>query len=263
MATITSNFTVSGVSFPEWFNAKFKGNALFPQINVANFKTVFGTNFEKLTGKKEISLTEFCGHVAIILNETGGTFKPLREMGGPAYCFNTVMPKGQTKKSYNIKPNRLAGDQLKEWGVISTPEDVALWNGTVYPTTAPANVLEASQKCDFYRYRGYGFNQLTFKDAYERCVQPLLPKPMDSYSVEEFEKTLNDFGLACAVFHNYVNTSPVGKKAMVAIEQGDFRPYGMMVSGGWVGYVNNHYLPRCNGIYTALQAETIVNVPVA
>jgi len=81
------------VPFAQWYNTNIspKNPNLFYRINPDNFLKVFGQNLATLTGKNEITLSEFCGHVAIILNETGGRFEPLREY--PAHlllCPNII-----------------------------------------------------------------------------------------------------------------------------------------------------------------------------
>ncbi|WP_198145113.1 hypothetical protein, partial [Microscilla marina] len=200
-------------------------------------------NLPNLTGKSEITLNEFCGHMAIIYNETGGTCKPIREMGGPQYMFNTVMPGGGVKYSYNTPPNHKAGDQLMEWGIINTEEQRSLWNGTIYPKHAPEDIKKAALKCDFYRFRGYGFNQLTWRNAYEQCLQPLLPRPMDEYSVEEFEAHINNVKIAAQAF-SIISTKMPMPKINTDLVSGNFRP---MVCGSGIGLYVTQY---CSVMHT-------------
>ncbi|HAS41899.1 MAG TPA: hypothetical protein DCS93_15570 [Microscillaceae bacterium] len=252
MTTIQGNFTVNGVAFADWFNQSFRltNPKIYSHlINAANFATLM-EHIPDFTGKQEISLGEFCGHFAIMYNETGGTFSVIREMGGPKYMFE---PTTWGKVTYNKAPNQLAGDQLKAWGVIASDTDVEAWNGSVYPSNASPKVQQAALRCDFYRFRGYGFNQLTWRNNYDKCMQPLLPKPIDEYTEEEFENTIKDISIACKTFHNFITQSGQAQKAISDLEKGDFTAYGMLVSGGWVSYVNNKYVPRAVGIYNALK----------
>lgn len=260
---ISKNFKVNGMLFHMWFNTVFRPLhlKLFPN-------TIVGENFEKFiellpmwAGKEHINLHEFCGHVSIILNETGGTFKPLREFGGASYCFNTVMPGGGTKYSYNRAPNKLAGNQLKEWEVITSDADVAIWNGQVYPISAPQNVQTASLKCDYYRFRGWGFNQLTWRNAYEQCLQPHLPKKIDEYGYDEFEELLKDnYELAAKTFYSYCTSSPIAQHALDSLEKGVYVHYGNLVTGNWTWYVQNSFMPRCKALYYALSIANIEDV---
>lgn len=255
---ITGNFKVDGLPFVEWFNTtqapvqafyQYKGQPI--RVENKNFAQVM-YHLKWITGKEAISLGEFCGHFAIIYNETGGTFRPLREFGGADYMFNA-----QNKQSYNQAPNRLAGNQLKDWGVISSAADVTLWNGHLYPTTQPAQVKKAAEKCDFYRFRGYGLNQLTWRSNYQKCLQPLLPKLIDDYDIEEFERVIMDFKIVCGTFYNYINQNATFKRAIQQLAQGKFTPYGQLVSGS-SSYTTQIYLPRCQHLFSQLKNKQLV-----
>lgn len=253
--TIKGNFQVGSTSFAHWFNTSFEvnHNDKFPY-------PVVESNFNKLmdmlpqfTGKTEITIQEFVGHFCIMYNETGGTFKPIREMGYARYMFGT---NNGLKLSYNQAPNLLAGNQLKSWGLINDPNDVALWNGQVFPIGAPQPVITASFKCDYYRFRGWGLNQLTWRNAYMAHIQPFLPKPIDDYGYEEFETLLSEtnYDLACKAYHSFAQSSPTSVQAMI---NGNYVPYGNLISGGWAQYVNGTYVPRCQSLYNALTANVI------
>ncbi|MCX6350753.1 MAG: hypothetical protein NTX03_02710 [Bacteroidetes bacterium] len=237
---ISKNFTINYQPFADWFNTNIFGKFPFfaNRINPTNFDTVL-KNVALLVGKSEMNLNEFIGHFCIIYNETGGRFQPMRELGGQAYMFNKIMPNGQSKYSYNLAPNnRLAGDQLKAWGIISSVADVQLWNEQAYPDAAPLAVKTAANKCDFYRYRGYGFNQLTWHSNYLICLQPHIPKPMDNYSVEEFETALQDFTLAAKAFNTFNSRNASAIAAVNALASGNFAPYAKLVSGGAKWYMD-------------------------
>lgn len=78
-------------------------------------------------------------------------------------------PNPSGKNSYNgVNGNLKAGDQLKNNGVINTPADVTLWNGTVYPDSQPSAVKQAARDCDFYRFIGRGLVQITGRTPYQR-----------------------------------------------------------------------------------------------
>lgn len=251
---ISGNFKVNGIPFAQWYNKTIVplNPSLYYRIDETNFNTLIGKNLQNLTGKSEITLSEFAGHCAIILNETAGTFKPTRELGGQSYMFNAI-----GKSSYNQSPNRLAGDQLKSWGIISSVYDVSIWNGTTYPKDALQEVITAAEKCDFYRFRGYGFNQLTWRTNFINCLQPHIPNLIDSYSVSDFETLINDYRIAALTFQSYITISQNSKYAISELVKGNFSPYGMLVSGGWQWYVTNKFLPRCNAIYAGIRNAKI------
>ena len=259
---IGGNFLVDGSSFVTWFNNVFRttNTRLYPyQVNEENFLKLM-KYLPDLTGKKEITLGEFCGHFAIMYNETGGTFGILREYGTPQYLFNTTMPGGHTKHSYNKSPNHLAGEQLKSWGIISSEEDLQQWNGQVYPGQAPEEVKTAALSCDFYRFRGYGFNQLTWRTNFERCLQPHLPKPIDSYSNDEFEAAIQNYSIAAKTFHSFISGNEAAERAISDLVHGAFAAYGNLVSGNWAWYVQNQYVPRAKGLYDRLNSSFISNL---
>ena len=257
MTTIKGNFTVNGLAFADWLNQQFRNRN--PKIyshfvDTQNFTRLMN-HVADFTGKQEISLGEFCGHFAIMYNETGGTFGVIREQGGAKYMFE---PTSWGKVTYNKAPNKMAGDQLKSWGIISSESDVQKWNGQIFPSDAAPVVQEAAYRCDFYRFRGYGFNQLTWRSNYIQCMQPILPKPIDEYSVEEFESTINDISIACKTFFNFITQNNQAQDAITNLDAGNFVPYGMLVSGGWVSYVQNKYVPRATILHQALKAAQIL-----
>jgi hypothetical protein len=258
---ITSNFKVQNLDFAVWFNYTFRKKYPFLFewfVDTNNFVEVM-QKIELFAGKKEITLQEFVAHFCIMYNETGGQFTPLREMGTIAYFFNHNPPQ---KSTYNLAPNnKLAGNQLKEWGIIQSDTDVALWNGFVFPRNAPEAVKEASKRCDYNKFRGWGLNQLTWRKNYELHLQPFLPKNIDAYSDTEFEKTLNNLDLACKVYHHFLTNSQNASYLLSEIEKGNFVPYGFVVSGWWQ-YATDKYQPRCKALLSAmLEALNLEKLP--
>jgi|GEM_PF-2924080 len=254
--TISGNFTVSGVPFAQWFKTLQASNkTVFPHTLVeANFNKLI-SDLALLTGKPQTSLNEFIGHFAIIYNETGGQCTPLREYGGIEYMFNAIPG---TKKSYNtLSTNRKAGDQLKAWGVISAPADVTLWNGEAWPAAAPQNVKDAARNCDFFKYRGWGLNQLTGRTNYQANMQPFLTQDIEKLTTDQFDALIkNDTDLACKVFNKFTLSSSQAKKAIADLEAGVFETYGKLVSGS-SKYVNEKYMPRINALVAGLKNATI------
>jgi hypothetical protein len=113
-------------------------------------------------------LTFFC----IMDNETGGSFLPIAERGSEKYMFEST---AAGKASYNGPPNRPAGDLLRARGAISSDDDVAAWNSTTtYPDPQDDTLKAAARECDFYKFRGHGLVQLTWRRAYLSIVDPLL-----------------------------------------------------------------------------------------
>lgn len=272
---ISGNFAVNGVPFAQWFNANMvnkvklpSGVTAFPyQVKAANFAQIM-QRLSSLIGKPSALVSEFVGNFCIIYNETGGQFDIRREGGAPDYFFEVrTLKNGLNKISYNRADmtNKLAGDQLKAWGIISTPQDVAAWNGVVWPgkppVNAPANVLAAALDCDFYRYRGYGFNQLTFRGNYKFCVEPyLIKKSLDAYrtTAELDAEILGNYTIACGAFYRFYQYGNARKAAAAALATANFFAFGNVTGG--TAYSNQIYVPRCTALNKALQAAAITPV---
>ena len=180
-----SNIVVAGKHFVDWFNTDFKPTQpgthptlkrwgrpapKFPDtVNKANFKTLFDRCAQLWA--PELTLYEFLTFFCIFYNETGGSFLPVSEIGGEKYMFQST---AGGKASYNKSPNRKAGDQLLAGGFIS-PEEVDAWNSTTtYPDPSDETLKAQARECDFFKYRGRGLVQLTWRNAYQRVVDPLL-----------------------------------------------------------------------------------------
>jgi len=180
----SSNIQVAGKHFIDWLNDDFLptqtgnhptitiGGRAVPRypakVNKANFITAFDA-CEQLYAK-ELTVPQFLCLFCIIDNETGGSFLPISEVGGPKYMFESA-----GKKSYNQPPNRPAGGLLRDRNFISSDDDVAAWNSTTtYPDPQDDTLKAAALECDFYKFRGRGLIQLTWRSAYLSIVDPLL-----------------------------------------------------------------------------------------
>lgn len=186
----SSNITVEGLDFPDFYQKfiagfpvmhptiKIRGAAQFSfpargkSFSTAAFKKLFD-DLPKWAGAAEITIEEFLAVFLIFANETGGAFTPIDEKGSLSYMFYLNKP-----------PNRLAGDQLLERGKITDPELVKKWNavGIVrgnscsnYPGTLESGPTDADvTECDFNKFRGRGFVQLTFLTIYLDILEPSL-----------------------------------------------------------------------------------------
>lgn len=255
---IKGNFKIGNLDFVDWFNqARQTRPDLFPNnFNKQNFEK-FMSNIKDWTGKEEVTLEEFIGHLCIIYNETGGLWA-FREMGGAAYMFNTVMPNGHTKHSYNKAPNRLAGNQLAGWGFI-TDQEISTWNGQVYPINASQTLHAQALNCDFFKYRGFGLCQITWRDSFIRSVEPLLKKGnLDLYTTAELDvELMSDFSYLTKSYHLFWSTTQQGVNAVNAMQSGDYRWYGNFISGNWAWYVNNKYIPRCQWLLNMIKQNNM------
>lgn len=257
-----------------FFNHNYKGTNIFNnqptllfmnRLNLLPFLEIF-SDVKRLTGKEQISLNEFVAHFSIMYNETGG-LNAFAEIGKAPYMFGT---NGGRKFSYNNPKmsgaysnmgNIPAGDQLKVRGVISSDADVQKWNGIVYPTDAPSEVKKAAEECDFYKFRGRGLHQLTFRENYETYANPilksLLNKGVDELSNAELDDIFkNQPEIYTQVFRNFI-TKQAGSNAIIENikNQANFEVYGEMVAGATrLGkkYAQLLFSPRCQTLKDAI-----------
>jgi hypothetical protein len=254
----SGDILVAGQGFTAWFNSAVRGKPGFVHTLLDGpFRAVFD-NVGDLRDPA-LTLAEFIAFFCIFYNETGGTLRPIAELGGAKYFFETHVPGGKTKKSYNHAPNRLAGDQLHELGVLADPADIELWNGTVWPDSAPAAVKTAAERCDFFKYRGRGLIQTTWRTTYLAQVDPLLASAgfasCDDLSSEGLDFAVLDtpsvyLGMVKAFFQ-----ASKMKEAFAKVNQSPpvWAPTGAGVSGS-TAYGNGVYTLRCQTLYDAMKA---------
>lgn len=183
-----SDITVGGKHFVDWFNEELRPAHPGPhptltlwnrpalQFPAAIDKASFNRVFDSCAAlwSAELTLCEFLAIAFIIYNETGGKFTPISERGGERYMFEKS---SAGKASYNAPPNRRAGDLLLARGVLSQDDQdsVAAWNSTTtYPDPSDEDLKAQARECDFFKYRGRGLIQLTWRPTYLSIVDPLL-----------------------------------------------------------------------------------------
>jgi hypothetical protein len=182
-----------GLQFPAWFRTACGGRGAWRERNIpadadANFALAWNNTRQIFGGPA--SFFQFVCLASIIINETGGTFAPISERYGRrghpgiAYLFDAI---AGVKQSYNKAPNVPAGKLFNDRDFIAAHGDLppaqrlkntsdARWNGQAYPqgefptSDKPAEtgfIMEA----DFFKFRGRGLIQTTWRPAYLELVK--------------------------------------------------------------------------------------------
>ena len=185
----------AGSDYIDWFNTNcarkvsWSGKALGATDEVkAAFQKIWD-NIPEIFGSSSINLLQFAALMSILTNEVGAELQPVSELCGHlglAYPFNAIP---NVKRSYNSSPsNKLAGDLFFDdelfWNThgplacgntVRSRQDLKqAWNGTVYPSDLPFVTAEETafiQQADFYKFRGRGFIQMTWRTNYKGVVE--------------------------------------------------------------------------------------------
>lgn len=285
----SSNITVDGVDFVSWFNKKMRGThgPIFgSSIGKDGFKAAWD-NVKALTGKDGVVLNEFVAHLMIMYNETGGTLLPSPEGGTAPYFFERRLlhyadGTPYHKASYNSAPNRPAGDLLSnglllppaaqeklkpfvfDAPVITSAADIAAWNATAegsYPSSAPADVQQAAQECDFFKFRGRGINQLTWRTNYLAIAGPSIQAnyncSIDDLTTSQLDDAFRNPLVYLDAFRRFCSK----RGSIASVLQGSFAAYGTAVSGSQ-DYGSGLYTNRCVALRdTMLKANVTIAGP--
>lgn len=195
------NFFVAqtGATFIDWFNRHLARNAHWPNLWLGSTPAVrarftrIWDQIPTIFGTGSITLVQFSALQCILINEVGCDLQPVCEACGRtnypglAYPFSTIPG---VKQTYNSAPlNKLAGDLFFAddafWSahrnkplaaqVRNHPQLRANWNGTRYPSSSfPTSVDPALtgfvQEADFFKFRGRGFIQVTWRANYKEMI---------------------------------------------------------------------------------------------
>jgi hypothetical protein len=148
-----------------------------------------------------------------------------------------------------------AGDLLRDWGVISRDEDVDAWNSTTeYPINQPEDVRRRARDCDFYKFRGRGLNQITWRTGYTHFVDPVVaPLTTGQMTNAQLDKAFTDPAVYCGVFRNYITDPFWAGKAIGPLIGGDFTQYPLYVAGKTATEYQKRFVKRCQTLKLALR----------
>ena len=186
--------------FVDWFDAHcalkgpWAGKAIRATPDVKKRFAEIWDHIPLMFGSGTINLLQFGALMSSVIIEAGAELRPVSELCGRegypglAYAFSSIPG---VKQSYNAcKSNKPAGELFFNdphfWEahgqrplgdlVRAMPDVQELWNGDFYPQhlfPASTDPLHAGfiQEADFYKFRGRGFIQVTWRANYKRLVQ--------------------------------------------------------------------------------------------
>jgi hypothetical protein len=192
-------------SFFDWFNATFRGAPAlqkhYPSAATSAKNVRFNAFWNQLSvvfDKAQINALEFCALMAINFQESDGDLSAAPEgmpslskpHGGLAYAFDRIPAH---KLSYNDNPqNRDALSLFKDSvfvaahggragvaQILKRPGGLdARWAGNLWPSDVQANVdVNVNgfvMQADFYKFRGRGIIQTTWRTDYKYLIKYIL-----------------------------------------------------------------------------------------
>jgi hypothetical protein len=201
----------SGLDFVDWFNKEIALQNHWKTIRIGTrsqnreMKERFNRIWNRIPeffGTNSINLIQFVCLMSIIINETGGSLLPLSERVGNsiAYAFNKIPDR---KSSYNGGGNKTAFDLFNDPDFIAAHGNLPLgdrlrntvderWKYDIYPIGYPTSpdprvsgiILEA----DFFKFRGRGLIQTTFRVNYKSIINYIKNNAINHPVVKEYRQ---------------------------------------------------------------------------
>lgn len=192
--------THCGAHFIDWFNAHCAGQGLWSNKRLVSSSAVkaralaIWNHIPLIFDTASANLLQFAALMSILIQEAGSELLPSTELcgcpgyPGLVYAFEHIPG---TKASYNSGPaNKLAGDLFFNdpdfWAahghlpaadlVRAIPDLREQWNTAYYPRLlAPTSINPVHsgfiQQADFFKFRGRGFIQTTWRANYKPIVE--------------------------------------------------------------------------------------------
>ena len=193
----------TGQDFVDWFRARVGGRGAWTRTRngtstpvtmpaTADAKTGFRQFWDGIPlifSTPQINFAQFAALQSVLVNETGGRMRPIAEGVGTAghpgiaYAFDRIP---DLKQSYNKHPNKTAlalfndpefvrAHGAKPLGAQLANTQDGRWAGDVYPASSYSPSTDAAQngfvqEADFYKFRGRGYIQITWRNAYQWLI---------------------------------------------------------------------------------------------
>ncbi len=169
------------------FGGKKRSGRTIPTTADETFKQVWAKLNPVINNGEPANIWQFLVITSIMINETGGTFVPVSEKGDLKYMYGI---NGGLKRSYNsYKANKSVYELLNTELFIETHKHTPFdeyviqsgksndeWKSETYPNEAPIKPSEGGimAEADFYKFRGRGLIQTTFRDNYIPLIEAII-----------------------------------------------------------------------------------------
>lgn len=209
----------TGSDFLDWFNNRIAGHGYWRGVRIglpgsmAKTRTRFNNIWDRISdmfGTPRIHLFQFLSLMSIIINETRSLAPRSEKVGlrghpGIASAFDAIP--ARNKASYNQRPNRSAFSLFNDPEFLAAHGHLRLadrvrnttdprWRGTQYPQGFPTSVNPDESgiilQADFYKFRGRGLIQTTFRNAYKQIIEYIQANAIAHPVIEEYRRRWTD-----------------------------------------------------------------------
>lgn len=207
-----------GSGFIPWFNRSVAGRSEWAgkSVAAADAPANFTAYWDRSLSDASVGLFDFLAYMSVFINECDGNLVSVSERYGSAehpglsYLFDgfriqSANGREWSKKSYNLAPlNRTAGglfrDALFDGAHGHLPPAASLrgtddpvWDGTDYPkarmpTSADPRLTGYLQQADFFKFRGRGLIQTTWRANYRKLVDKVVRYTGDSEVLQGYAR---------------------------------------------------------------------------
>jgi hypothetical protein len=203
--------------FINWFNDECAGKDYWSKRKITGSQSDYESFWDQFLGSKNLTLMQFLAYMAVFTNEVEGSLKNKSEgfgrkgHSGIAYLFDKVTlvdpasNRTWTKASYNTGKNNISAYSLfndLEFNATQGNKPLAkelqkttnkAWAGDNYSllgysTAADEKIIGYILAADFYKFRGRGLIQTTWRTNYNAIVQFVKDNPKASELVLRYSQ---------------------------------------------------------------------------